>query len=494
MEINAGPMWPAHRIAGTKDMMDNAIINWFIPEKIIRGRTNIEMARIFVFTHLFGPVIAQPMAIFLYIVSPEINFPLEVMATGIYSFLTLPFVLRYTGNMVVSALLSFQGLAAISLFGTYYYGGFSSPFLPWLIVSLLLGFFYLSKKAYLVIGLFAADIMIFLGFLGWSGLPNTVPLEDLRILAWLSIVAAVVYMSWMALYYARMIALRTELEIEAERFRTTQRELEKARAVAEQINHHRSVFFSKMSHELRTPLNVIIGYSEILLEDTADIAGEDQQKIKDLGRINKAGKHLLSLVSDVLDTNTIENDAHALDIAEFTLGELIDEVIASALPLIEKNNNRLNIECPNRNETVRTDKTKLRQMLINLMSNSGKFTNHGKVTLHLSIEKGIADDQLHAFVSDTGIGIAEDALPKLFQEYIQADASISKQYGGTGIGLAITRKLSVLLGGEVTATSKLGEGARFTIDIPAILKPDNKIETAKETTLVQTDKTQAKAA
>ncbi len=479
---------------GTKEMMDNAIINWFIPEKIIRGRTSLDMARIFVFTHLFGPVIAQPMAIYLYIVSPEVNFPLKVMALGIYGFLTLPFVLRFTGNMVLSALLSFQGLAAISLFGTYYYGGFSSPFLPWLIVSLLLGFFYLSKKAYLVIGLFAADIMVFLSFLGWNGLPKTVPLEDLRILGWLSIVAAVVYMSWMALYYARMIALRTELELEAERFRITQGELEKARAVAEQVNQNRSLFFSKMSHELRTPLNVIIGYSEILLEDASDTEGGDEQKAKDLGRINKAGKHLLSLVSDVLDTETIENDGHALDIAKFPLGELIDEVVASAFPLIEKNNNRLTIECPDRNETIQTDKTKLRQMLINLMSNAGKFTNHGQVTLHLSVEKSIADDRLCAFVSDTGIGIAPDVLPKLFQEYIQADATISNQYGGTGIGLAITRKFSILLGGEVTASSKLGEGTRFTIDIPAVLKPDNIIEPTEETDIVQTDETQARAA
>lgn len=480
-------------------MMDNAIINWFIPENIIRERTSLDMARIFVFTHLFGPLIAQPMAIYLYIVSPEINFPLEVMTLGIYSFLTLPFVLRFTGNMDLSALLSFQGLAAVSLFGTYYYGGFSSPFLPWLIVSLLLGFFYLSKKSYLVMGLFTADITIFVSFLVFRGLPKTVPLEDLRILGWLSIVAAVVYMSWMAIYYARIIALRAELELEAERFRSTQAELEKARAVAEQVNQNRSLFFSKMSHELRTPLNVIIGYSEILLEDAADSDGEDKQKAKDLGRINHAGKHLLSLVSEVLDTDTIENDTHVLDIAEFKLGELIDEVVASALPLIEKNNNQLKIECPNRSDTIQTDKTRLRQMLINLMSNAGKFTNDGQITLHLSVEKSIADDRLCAFVSDTGIGIAPDILPKLFEEYIQADSTISKQYGGTGIGLAITRKFSVLLGGEVSATSKLGEGTTFTIDIPAVLKSENVGEPvdcndADLSDILQAEQSQARAA
>ncbi len=370
----------------------------------------------------------------------------------------------------------------------------SSPFLPWLIVSLLLGFFYLSKKTHLVVGLFAADIAIFLSFLGWNGLPKTVPLEDLQILGWLSIVAAIVYMSWMVLYYARMVALRSELEQEAERFRATQKELESARAVAEQLNNHRSLFFSKMSHELRTPLNVIIGYSEILLEDAADTDNGDEQKVRDLNRIKKAGKHLLSLVCDVLDTNRIENDMQTLDVTEFTIGELCDEVVASALPLIEKNNNRLIIECPDRNITAQTDKTKLRQILINLMSNSGKFTSDGLVTLHLSVEESIADDRIHAFVSDTGIGIAADVLPKLFKEYIQADPSISKKYGGTGIGLAITRKFSVLLGGEVTASSKLGEGACFTIDIPAMLKPENAGDYEQKITNQQTGDIDAKAA
>ncbi|MFP1630787.1 ATP-binding protein [Zhengella sp. ZM62] len=447
-------------------MMDNRLVNWFVP-KNIRGRTNIEMARIFVFTHLFGPMIAQPMAIYLYIVSPEVNYQLEVMVAGIYSFLLLTFVLKYTGSMMISSLLSFVGLAAVSLFGTYHYGGFSSPFLPWLIVSLLLGFFYLSKNTWLVIGLFTAIVGVFLTFLIRNGLPNTVPVEDLQILSWLSIVAATVYMSWMALYYARIIALRSELQHEAERFRSTMEELEKARAVSEEVSHHRSLFFSKMSHELRTPLNVIIGYSEILLDDASDAKDGNDQAIKDLVRINKAGKHLLSLVSEVLDSDKIVNDVNAVDVSEFTLGELIDEVVASAFPLVVKNGNRFDIDCPHREARLRTDRTKLRQMLINLLSNAGKFTKSGTVTMKLNIERSLADDRFHAVVTDTGIGIAPDVLPKLFQSYIQADASISKRFGGTGIGLAITRKFAILLGGEITVASRPGEGTQFTIDIPA---------------------------
>jgi len=453
-------------------LMDNKIINWFIPSEFIHGRTNIELARVFVFTHLFGPVIAQPMTIYLYMVSPKIDFPLEVMVAGIYSFLALPFVMRWTGNMTLSALLSYQGLASVSLFGTFYYGGFSSPFLPWLIVSLLLGFFYLSKKTMLVVGLFAADLSVFLGFLVWKGFPSTVPLADLRFLGWLSIVAAMIYMSWMALYYARMIALRTELQTEAERFRNTVSELEIARSVAEKVSNQRSAFFTKMSHELRTPLNVIIGYSEILLEDCSEKDGVHRQCAKDLDRINSAGKHLLSLVAEVLDSDRIEKDVTSIDVTRFSVGELCDDVAANAMPLITTNGNRFTLDCPSRDEILQTDRTKVLQILINLLSNAGKFTRNGTITLHVSVQRDFADNRIHAYVRDTGIGIAPAVLPKLFQDYIQADASISNRFGGTGIGLAITRKFSVLLGGEVRVSSKPGEGSCFTLDIPAKLELD----------------------
>lgn len=459
-------------------MMNNKIINWFIPANSIRGRTNVEIARLFVFTHLFGPIIAQPMGIYLYLISPEISAPLIFMVCGIYSFALLPFVLKWTGNMNIAALISYQGLASASLFGTFFYGGFSSPFLPWLIVSLLLGFFYLSKKPLLVIGLFATDLVVFISVLMAYGLPNLIPVAELRFIGWLSLVSSTVYMTWMALYYARMIALKSELQIEAERYRSTLSELEQARATAEKINLHRSLFFSKMSHELRTPLNVIIGYSEILLEDCEQSDRHGGQSAQDLARINAAGKHLLSLVAKVLDTDQIETDATSIDVSRFTLGELCDDVVANAMPMISKNGSRMVVDCPHRDDFVETDRTKLMQMLINLLSNSGKFTSNGTVTLRLVIEHNSREDRLVASVSDTGIGMSEDVLPRLFQDYIQADASIAKRFGGTGIGLAITRKFSVLLGGEVNVTSKPGEGSCFTVDIPAQLKISNEMELA----------------
>ncbi len=169
--------------------------------------------------------------------------------------------------------------------------------------------------------------------------------------------------------------------------------------------------------------------------------------VKDLGRINSAGKHLLSLVSEVLDLDKIVNDVNVLDISEFKIGELVDEVLASALPIITQTTaTSLKSYVVTVKRCFSTDHTKLRQILINLLSNAGKFTKNGSVTLELEIEKDIPDNRLHVVVSDTGIGISEEALPQLFKSYMQADETIAKRFGGTGIGLAISRKFAVLLG------------------------------------------------
>lgn len=450
-------------------MTTTKIINWFIPADKIRGRTNAEMARIFVFTHLAGPLIAQPMGIYLYLVAPTFTPQLAAMAIGISSFWALPFILRATGNMKLVTALSFQGLASVSLVGSYFYGGFSSPFLPWLIISLMLGLFYLSKQLALVLSAFAINLAIFAVSIAYFGLPNDIPPANLTQLGWLSIVAAAVYMTWMALYYSRIMALRSDLEIEAERYRGTVVELEHAQKVGEKVNRDRSLFFSKMSHELRTPLNVIIGYSEILIEDCVGRSDVSAQTSRDLSRINSAGKHLLSLVSRALDTDKIDRGELSLDSDTFQLGSLCDDVIATILPTVEKNGNQLILECPTPDEILVTDRTKLAQILINLLGNAGKFTQNGTVTLDIRVEKSIADDRLIAEVSDTGIGIEQDALPKLFEAYIQADASISKRFGGTGIGLSISRQFCALLGGEIAVASKIDEGSIFTVDIPSRL-------------------------
>ena len=445
------------------------MIGWFIPASLAHSRTNGALARIFVETHLAGAAAGMLMIGRLATLVPHFDAGLVILGAMIIALGALPFLLRRTGDMSQVTLLSFELLLAISLVGTFEFGGFASPFLSWLPVSLLSGLFYQSRRVGLVIALFAGSVALFFAILLFRGQPDLVPVDDLRELGWISIAVAMIYMAAMALYYARMIASRAALEQEADRYKAASAELEKTRIVAERISRNRSLFFSKMSHELRTPLNAIIGYSELLLEDCEDDPESTPQREADLGRINSTGKHLLSLVSDVLDPENLENHAMAVSVTRFSLGQLCDEVTAAALPLVKKNGNKLVVDCPMPLDVVATDQKKVRQMLINLLSNSGKFTTDGVVTLELWIERELADDRLHAAVRDNGIGIAPDVLPQLFETYMQADAGTYGRFGGTGIGLALTRKFAVLLGGEVSATSRPGEGACFTIDIPSEL-------------------------
>jgi len=459
--------------------MNNKLMNGFVPTDKIVGRTNVEMARVFVFTHLFGPVIALPMAIYLYVMSSEINYQLCVMIGGIFSFWALPPLLRFTGNMNLVASLSFQILCATSLFGTFHYGGFSSPFLPWIIVSLLLGFFYLSKNMLMVLGMFVTNVAIFMGFVLTKGFNSVISLQDLNLLGWLSIVAAATYMSWMALYYSRMLAMRSELEQEAERYNKISLELEGAKRIAENLNSERSRFFSKMSHELRTPLNSIVGYSELLEEDLEEQENPNQQWLKDVKRISSSGRLLMSLVGEVLDTDKIESTELEMSVSQFSILDWCENITITSQPLMEKNGNTLKVAVKKTDEFIQTDEQKLTQIVLNLLSNAAKFTSDGLVQLNVQVERGPVDSRLHISVVDQGIGIEKEIIPKLFASYIQADETISSSYGGTGLGLSLCRKFAVLLGGEISVESEIGKGATFTLDIPADL-PMNQV--AEKTT------------
>jgi signal transduction histidine kinase len=456
---------------GPQQISIQQLTNWFVPVGLLHSRANRGMAQIFVQTHFLAAAAALATTIFLFSVASVTQVAFYVILAAALIFAALPFVLRRTGSMPAVALVSFLTLTVASLVGTYDYGGLSSPFLPWLLVSLMSGLFYQSSRTALILGLFASAVALF--FLAIVLAPPSavsVKSDELQLLSWISIGVAMAYMAVMALYYSRITASRSELELEAERYRTASIELEQARAVADKVSRNRSLFFAKMSHELRTPLNAVINYSEMLLEDCEDDPNAKSQRMADLNRINATGKHLLSLVSGVFDMEDLDARSFAADVRRFDLGTLCDIVVATAEPLMAKNANKLVVDCPIRSDVVNTDDQKLRQMLLNLLSNAAKFTSNGTVTLELWIERGLADDRIHAAVRDTGIGIAPDVLPRLFETYMQADATIYDRFGGTGIGLALTRKFSVLLGGDVSVVSRVGAGSTFTIDVPAELK------------------------
>jgi CheY-like chemotaxis protein/anti-sigma regulatory factor (Ser/Thr protein kinase) len=215
-----------------------------------------------------------------------------------------------------------------------------------------------------------------------------------------------------------------------------------------------------MSHELRTPLNAISGYSEMLREQAQEQGIADF--VEDLNKIQDAGRHLLSLISDILDLSKIEAGKLELYLEDVPLAALIDEVRTIVGPLAAKHSNRLHIECPSDIGALHTDRTKLKQCLLNLLSNATKFTSKGAISLELK-RQGPA---MSFVIRDTGVGMTPDQLSKLFQSFVQADASTTKRYGGTGLGLAITKRFCQALGGDVSVESEPGKGSTFTIVLP----------------------------
>jgi adenylate cyclase len=239
--------------------------------------------------------------------------------------------------------------------------------------------------------------------------------------------------------------------------------LAEARDVADEANRTKSVFLANMSHELRTPLNAIIGYSEILQEDVVDLG--QQSLVADLKKIEGAGRHLLGLINDILDLSKIEAGRMDVFIEDVEVVPLLEEVRAIIDPMAKKNGNDVEFHMAKNLGTMRTDRTKLKQSLLNILSNASKFTQNGELTL--LAERFVTDQPMVRFaISDTGIGMTEEQLSRLFQAFSQADASTAKQYGGTGLGLAITRNFCQLLGGDVTVVSRPGEGSTFTITLP----------------------------
>ncbi len=278
-------------------------------------------------------------------------------------------------------------------------------------------------------------------------------------------------------------------------------EFRRDKEAAEAANRSKSEFLANMSHELRTPLNAIIGYSELLQEDAEELVGAEEF-ISDLKRISTAGQHLLAIIKDILDFSKIEAGRMKLDLENFSISSLVEDVTAMIALMAEKNSNILEIQCADDIGDLHTDLTKLRECLLNLLSNASKFTFSGVITFTVtrqvtSTEESAVEDESHEgqennssvmspkslsqdwivfTVKDTGIGMTPDQLARVFNPFTQADSSSTKKYGGTGLGLTITKKYCKMMGGDITAVSELEKGSTFTIRLPAKLSETSPID------------------
>lgn len=259
-----------------------------------------------------------------------------------------------------------------------------------------------------------------------------------------------------------------------ERVSERTKQLEQSKELAEAASKAKSQFLANVSHELRTPLNAVIGLSQLLQDDAIDI-GVPSDFITDLETINSAGRHLLELINDILDLSKIEAGKMTLYPETFDIITLINNVVLTVKPAIEKNGNILVVECDEQLGKMYADQTRMRQVLLNLLSNAAKFTTNGKVTLYVKYQKKNVRQEapsgvISFIVDDTGIGMSPTQQQQLFQPFTQGDNSTTRKYGGTGLGLAISRHFCHMMGGEIIVNSQLGTGSTFRVNLPLTLQ------------------------
>ncbi|KQX40291.1 hypothetical protein ASD04_06575 [Devosia sp. Root436] len=441
------------------------VMNWFIPQHLSGDLHTRKRVQMFIISHVFGPIIATPIPLFLWFADPQPLWHVPILAASIYGFWPfLALVKLFPRAYTPLAMSSVLNLTFCILWGTYNYGGTSSPFLVWFVLTPLLAFMYLGSTWTARIFVFSQitlGIAALYGFYLYSDFPTHIPVENMVVAGVLSALGSNIYVFMMAAYYSSVVDSQSELIKEIERHQYTLKALTSAKDDAERANGAKSEFLAKMSHELRTPLNAVLGYSEILLED-AELDGRGEQ-IADLQKISAAGKHLLAMVNDILDISKIEAGKMALHMETVDLDKLIDEVEATARPLAAKNTNSFVVERGSSLGTMRADATKLRQAIFNLLSNAAKFTQNGQITL--AVQRN--GEWMEIAVADTGIGISLEQQKALFSNFTQANSKIAAVYGGTGLGLSLSQNLCRLMGGQIEIESELGKGSRFTIRVPA---------------------------
>ena len=264
----------------------------------------------------------------------------------------------------------------------------------------------------------------------------------------------------------RTMALKNLAAKLEQRVASRTKSLQAALVKADSANKAKSEFLANMSHELRTPLNAIIGYSEILIEDAEDLEQEDF--IPDLQKVGSAARHLLGLINDVLDLSKIEAGRMELYIETFDVSSLVEDVINTISPLVGKNNNQLIVNCDSEIGSMDGDIVKVRQSLLNLLSNACKFSKESEILLSVNRYESQQKPWIRFQVKDYGIGMTPEQIDKLFQAFTQADYSTTRKYGGTGLGLTITKKFCQMMGGDVRVESEFGRGSNFMIELPIL--------------------------
>jgi signal transduction histidine kinase len=445
------------------------IVDWFIPAHLLAEREMRTRARMFLISHLFGPILGNVIPAYLYWLEPHPGGTLFILALSITCFWVFPFLLKFTGRYALLSYVSVQNLLFAILWGCYFYGGASSPFLPWLVTVPLLAFFYLGANIRTCC-IILLQITLSLGsfsefYLLGGSFPATVPLSQMQGIGVISIISASIYVAMMALFYTKILTSQTEFEAEVNKHLETSAQLRAAALQAERASAAKAAFLNSMSHELRTPLNAVIGYSEILIEDTDPNA--DPTSLADLGRIRSAGRNLLSLVNAILDLSKIEAGKMEIFSESLDLANFARQLEANWSKSGATAGNSISTRLVGASRHAQADPGKLERIVGALVENANRFTKDGMI--EIVFDTGLGEGRegwLSIDVRDTGAGIAPESIPKLFDIFVNREDATASNYGSAGLGLPLCDRLCRLLGGTLTVVSELRKGSTFTIRLP----------------------------
>ena len=442
--------------------------DWFIPARLKRRPEVLERARMFVISHFSGAALG--LVVFFYVrhIDPEAGLRLWLIFAGVAGFLAYPFLLRLTSAFDVLTFAGMEQLMLVVLYGAFNYGGLASPFLPWLIAVPVILLYHLEPRplnrllVFLALGAHLAAFYAL--YREGPGFPAHVAPQHFTGVGVLSLFCAAMFVAMISLYHSGIIAAqRTALEREVGARRLTEIKLREAKEEAERANRAKSEFLAKMSHELRTPLNAIIGFSQVIGSELLGPVGMPRYAEYG-GDIERSGQHLLQIIGEILDLAKIETGKFVLHESEFDLVALVRDQIELVRPLADARGVSLQLVSGAPAIRFYADPLRVKQILLNLLSNAAKFTGAGgRIEISLDRERGSG---VRLRVSDTGVGIAASDLERVLRPFEQVGDAALNHGGGTGLGLPLARELTMLHGGALTLSSRLGFGTVVTVTFP----------------------------
>lgn len=442
------------------------LYGFFLPRNAGYDREATNTLRIFLASHLLGPLFGSTVPLALYIADPTPGYDIAILAFSIGSFWIFPFLLRMGFALKRLTLLSLAIDHFAILWSCFHYGGVASPTLIWMLIIPILSVFYIGGDRRLQLQAAAisaaAAALFFLAYFSLKPPPPDIPPTALLVLGAISTTAVLCYVAFMAIYYARIFDASAEIEEEVKRRHAMMGELRATVAAVNRASAAKSEFLARMSHELRNPLNSIVGYSHLLREEFEEAC--DEQALKDITRIVHAGQHLIRLITMILDLSKIEAGRMTYVMQKHSLRAIILDAMDRHQREIASGNNRVVLRLCSGLGFARLDEVRVHEILDSVLTNAAQHTRGGTITVEASRDSSEATFSIS--VTDTGCGMPPEVLASVFDTFSAPREAAGGQYGGTGLNLVVSSRLCAQMGGKIVAASQVGEGSTFTVTLP----------------------------